>query len=48
MKTFPLVWTDERHQEIKQAAKKADKSINQFIQEAINEKIERENLQAAK
>lgn len=39
MKTFPLVWTEERHLKIKEAAKKEDKSLNQFIQEAIDEKI---------
>jgi predicted HicB family RNase H-like nuclease len=48
VKTFPLKWTEERHQKIRQAAKKADISINRFVEDAINEKIEKDNLQATK
>jgi uncharacterized protein (DUF1778 family) len=42
VKTFPLYFEDKEHEEIKKAAEKADKTIKDFIFEAIKEKIANE------
>ena len=39
IKTFPLRFTDEFHKALKEAAHKANKSIHQYVLDAINSKM---------
>lgn len=42
LKRVPLDLTKEKYQEVKDAADRAGTSVNGFIKEAINEKIDRD------
>ncbi len=43
IKTYPLQFTEEYLKEIKEKAKENNMSIKEFILNAIQEKLEREN-----
>lgn len=42
IKTYPVVMTDDYHAEVVKAARKQGKSLKEYIIEAINEKIEKD------
>lgn len=44
LKRIPLDVTKEKYEEISLIAEKAGKSVNGYIKQAIDEKIERDNL----
>ena len=47
IKRFPLQFTEAEHRALKVAAAQAGSSMNQFIRDALTEKIARQNAETA-